>query len=169
MTVPTVFLLFGFWYLAIEENLSSAFRRQLVHHRVPGRYEGMLLPTSSNTSNSLAGIGVGLIALEWLAKGHEQILFMVLNWCQWCWHTKFPLSTFATLAISAFRGIILPLQTYLSRVFSLKQQLFATGDFPSEKAKASSSTAATNTNFMLDFEQKIPHCYHDHLFVRKNI
>jgi len=32
----------------------------------------MLLPTSLNALNGLAGIGVGLGALEWLGKGQEQ-------------------------------------------------------------------------------------------------
>ena len=67
----------------------SAFRRQLVHHRVPGRYKSMLFPTSSKTWNSLAGIGVRFIALEWPGKGQER-------YCLWpsIWQTKFPRSTF---------------------------------------------------------------------------
>ena len=147
MTVHTFFLLLGFLYLAMEENFSSTFR-QLVHHRVPGQYEGMLFPTLSKTWNSLAGIGVGLIALEWLGKGRKQILFLVLNICQWCSQTKFPRSTFFTLAISALREIIRPWQTYLFLVFPFKQQIFAIGNFPSENAKASSNAATINTNFM---------------------
>ena len=128
----------------------------------------MLFPTSSKTSNSLAGIGVGLIALEWPDKGQEQALFVVLSMCQWYSQTKFPSSTFATLAISALSEIIRPWQTYLSLVFPLKQHIFATSNFPSENAKANSN-ATINTNFMPDFEQKIQHCYHNQFFVEKDI
>ena len=79
VAVPTVFLLAGFWYSAIDENVWSAFRRQLVHHRVPGRYEAIFFPASSNTWYNLTGIGVLLIVLEWLVSGHEQMLFLALN------------------------------------------------------------------------------------------
>jgi len=168
VTVPTFFRLLALLQLAVEENFSSVFRRQLVHQRVPGRYEGILFPTSSNTGNSLAGIGVGLSSLEWLGKGQEQFLFVVLNICQWRSQTKFPPSTFATLAISAFREIIRPWQTYLSRVFPVKQQIFATGNFPSANVKASNA-AKINTNFMPDFERKIQHFYHNHFFVKKDM
>ena len=55
----------------MEEIFLSAFRQQLVHHRVPGRYTGMLFPTSTKTRNSHAGIGVGFIALEWPGRGSQ--------------------------------------------------------------------------------------------------
>ena len=84
------------------------------------------------------------------------------------WQTKFPSSTSAILAISALREIIRPWQTYLSRVFPLKQHIFATGNFPSENAKANSN-ATINTNFMPDFEQRIQHCYHNQSFVTKDM
>ena len=83
--------------------------------------------------------------------------------------TKFPRLTFATLAISAKREIICRRQTYLSRVFPLKQHIFVRGNSPSENAKANTDAATINTNFMLDFEQKIPHCYHNQFFVTKDM
>ena len=61
------------------------------------------------------------------------------------------------------------MKTYLSRVFPLKQHIFARGNFPSEDAKAHSNAVTTNTNFMPDFQQKIQHCYHNQFFVTKDM
>ena len=72
-------------------------------------------------------------------------------------------------AISALREIICPLQTYLSRVFPLKQHNFARGNYPSESAKANTDAATINTNVMGDFEQKIQHCYQNQFFVTKDM
>ena len=52
--------------------------------------------------------------------------------------------------------------------FSLKQQIFATGNFTSANAEANSN-ATENTNFIPDFEHKIQHCYHNHFFVTKDM
>ena len=73
----------------MEGNFFSAFRWQLVHHRIPGRYKSMLFATLSKTWNSLPGIGVGFIALEWPGKEQEQ-------YCLWpsIWQTKFPRSIY---------------------------------------------------------------------------
>ena len=57
----------------------------------------------------------------------------------------------------------------MSGVFPLKQHIFATGNFPSEDAKANSNAVTINTNFMPDFEQKIQPCYHNPFFVTKDM
>ena len=50
-----------------------------------------------------------------------------------------------------------------------KQHIFARGNSPSENAKANTGAATINTNFMLDFEQKIQHCYRNQFFVPKDM
>ena len=48
-------------------------------------------------------------------------------------HTKFPRSTSATRAISVLKPIILPLQTFFSRVLLLRKQAFSSGNLLLER------------------------------------
>ena len=85
-------------------------------------------------------MGVLLKVAEWVGNGQEQMLFLVLNWCQWNTHTKFPRSTSATRAISLLSPIILPLQTFFSRVLLRRQQVFSPGNFARQRPKTRTTT-----------------------------
>ena len=64
--------------------------------------------------------------------------------------TKFPLSTSATRAIALLNSIILPLQTFFSRVLLLRQQPFWPENLPPERPK---TTIAIKTQvFMFRYE-----------------
>ena len=67
-------------------------------------------------------------------------------------HTKFPRSTSATRAISVLSPIILPLQTFLSRVLLLRQQVFSTGNFALERPTTTTTTMKTQI-FMFRYER----------------
>ena len=76
-------------------------------------------------------------------------------------------------ANSAFRATILPLQTKLTRVFPLRQQIFSPGSLPSGKAITRRPKAITGgTNFvsmfrMLYFNRQIHTCYHNIFWLNK--
>ena len=64
--------------------------------------------------------------------------------------TKFPRSTSATRAISLLSSIILPLQTFFSRVLLLRQQPFSSENLPPERP---TTTIAIKTQaFMFRYE-----------------
>ena len=97
-------------------------------------------------------MGVLLKVAEWVGNGHEQMLFLVLNWCQWNTHTQFPRSTSATRAISLLSPIILPLQTFFSRVLLRRQQVFSPGNFARQGPKTRITTIETQV-FMFRYER----------------
>ena len=87
-----------------------------------------------------------------------------LFWCHFWWlpvsfpfhHTKFPRSTSQstsrTRAISVLRPIILPLQTFFSRVLLLRQQAFSSGNLPPERPTTTTSAIKTQV-FMFRYER----------------
>ena len=66
-------------------------------------------------------------------------------------HTKFPWSTSFTRAISVPSPIILPLQTFCSRVLLLRQEGFSSGNLP---PKSPTTTAIKTQVFMSRYERK---------------
>ena len=65
--------------------------------------------------------------------------------------TKFPRSTSATRAISVLSPIILPLQTFFSRVLLLRQQAFSSGNLTLERP-TTTTTAIITQVFMFRYE-----------------
>ena len=71
-------------------------------------------------------------------------------------HAKFPRSTSASRAISVLSLIILPLQTFFSRVLLLRQWAFSSGNLPPERP--TTTTAAI---------KKIHYCCRDSFLLKK--
>ena len=86
-------------------------------------------------------MGVLLKVAEWVGNGHEQMLFLVVNWCQWNTHK-----------ISLLSPIILPLQTFFSRVLLRRQQVFSPGNFARQRHKTRITTIKTQV-FMFRYER----------------
>ena len=95
-------------------------------------------------------------------------------------HTKFPRSTSQstsfTRTISVLRPIILPLQTFFSRVLLLRQQAFSSGNLPPERP--TTTTTAIKTQVFMScsvslrtrkFDKKIHYCCRDSFFVEEDI
>ena len=67
-------------------------------------------------------------------------------------HTKFPRSTSATRAISVLSLIILPLQTFVSRVLLLRQLAFSSENLPPERP-TTTTTRIKAQDFMFRYER----------------
>ena len=65
---------------------------------------------------------------------------------------KIPRSTSATRAISVLRSVILPLQTFFSRVLLLRQQPFSTENLPPERQATTIAIKTQLQVFMFRYE-----------------
>ena len=66
--------------------------------------------------------------------------------------TKFPRSTSATRAISVLSPIILPLQTFFSRVLQLRQHAFSSRNLPPERPTTTATAIKTQVS-MFGYER----------------
>ena len=79
-----------------------------------------------------------------------------------------PLET--TRAISLLSPIILPLQTFFSRVLLLMQQVFSSGNHPPENNNyCDKHTSSLVSLWTRKFDKKIHYCCRDSFFVEKDI
>ena len=85
---------------------------------------------------------------------------------------KIPRSTSATRAISVLSSIILPLQTFFSRVLLLRQQPFSSENLLPERTNDNYRDKNTSLHVSLrkrKFDKKIHYCCRDSFFVEKDI
>ena len=85
---------------------------------------------------------------------------------------KIPRSTSAIRAISVLSSIILPLQTFFSRVLLLRQQPFSSENLPPERPTTTIAIKTQSLHVSLrkrKFDKKIHCCCRNSFFVEKNI
>ena len=81
---------------------------------------------------------------------------------------KIPRSTSATRAISVLSSIILPLQTFFSRVLLLRQQPFSSENLPQDNYRDKNTSLHVSLR-KRKFDKKIHYCCRNSFFVEKDI